>query len=348
MSVEKKPFGVLPDGRAVELYTLKNSSGTTVETMPYGCRLVKILTPDRNGLWGDIVIGHNTFEEYLSDVHGSLIGRFANRIGGASFTIDGKEYPLLKNDGENCLHGGSVGFAHILWEVAEVHNTDEPSIVFTYTSPDGESGFPGNLQLCVTYTLSADNSLILDYQAECDKETPLNLTNHAYFNLCGDPGILPLHTVLQIYADEVTEVTDDLIPTGNFLKVDGTHLDFRVPKIIGQDLFCRDPLMQKCGGYDHNFVISGTGMRKAAEAWDSGSGRVMECFTDMPGMQLYTANSMPEDARNKGGAPMQAHNSFCLETQFYPDSVHHANFPYENLKPGKKFHSQTVYRFSVR
>lgn len=348
MSLEKKPFGTLPDGRPVEMYVMKNAAGMTVEVIPYGCRLVRILTPDRAGRLGDVVIGHDTFPEYMEDVHGSVIGRFANRIGGATFTIDGKEYPLMKNDGENCLHGGSVGYAYVLWDVVETADGDQPSVTFSYTSPDGESGFPGTLTVKVQYVLTADNSLILDYQAETDHETPVNLTNHAYFNLSGDPSHKMLDTVLQINADEVTAVTDDLIPTGEFVKVEGTHLDFRTPKPIGQDINSPDHLMQVCGGYDHNFVISGSGMRKAAEAWEPESGRVMECFTDLPGMQLYTANSMSSQSKNKGGTPMSDHNSFCLETQFYPDSVHHENFPYENLKPGKSYHSQTVYRFSVR
>ena len=348
MSVEKRAFGTMPDGRAVDLYIMKNAAGTTVEVMPYGCRLVKILVPDRNGRLGDVVVGHDTFEEYQGDVHGSLIGRFANRIGGASFEIDGKSYSLLKNDGDNCLHGGSVNYAYVLWDVVSVSDGDEPKIVFSYTSPDGEAGFPGTVAMTVTYVLSADNSLVLDYQAETDGETPLNLTNHAYFNLTGDPSRKMLNTVLQINAEQVTAVSDDLIPNGEFLPVAGTHLDFRTPKTIGQDIFADEHLMKICGGYDHNFVISGTGMRKAAEAWDPESGRVMECFTDLPGMQLYTANSMSAESLNKGGVPMHDHNSFCLETQFYPDSVHHENFPYENLKPGKSYHSQTVYRFSVR
>ena len=348
MSIEKKVFGTLPDGREVDLYILKNAAGFTVEVIPYGCRLAKVLAPDRNGRFGDVVIGHDTLEGYLYDVHGSLIGRVANRIGGASFTIGEKEYHLLKNDGENCLHGGSVNYGHVLWNVAATKDGDEPSITFTYVSPDGESGFPGTVEMTVTYFVTADNSLVLDYQATTDAETPLNLTNHAYFNLSGDHSHKMLDTVLQINANMVTAVSDDLIPTGEFMDVAGTHLDFRAPKTIGQDIFCDDHLMQVCGGYDHNFVISGTGMRKAAEAWEPACGRVMECFTDLPGMQLYTANSMPRDVLGKNGVPMMEHNSFCLETQYYPDSVHHANFPYENLKPGQKFHSQTVYRFSVR
>ena len=348
MSIEKKTFGVLPDGRAVELYTIQNRGGMILEVIPYGCRMVRLLVPGRNGQLGDVILGHDTLEEYFSDFQGALIGRFANRIAGAAFTIDGQEYPLLQNDGAICLHGGSVGFANVLWEVGSFRDEDDPSITFTYTSPHGESGFPGKVRLQVTYVLAENGSLLLDYQAESDRETPLNLTNHSYFNLSGDPSQNIFNTVLQINADQVTAVTDDLIPTGELLDVTGTHLDFRTPKPIGQDIFCQDHLMQVCGGYDHNYVIHGSGMRKAAEAWEPASGRVMECFTDLPGMQLYTANRMSGEEKGKGGVPMKDHNSFCLETQFYPDSVHHANFPYENLKPGEKFHSQTVYRFSVR
>lgn len=348
MHIEKKPFGTLPDGQTVDLYTMQNRSGMTLEVIPYGCRIVRLMTPDRSGKPGDVILGHDTLPEYFHDYHGAVIGRFANRIGGASFTIDGTEYPLLKNDGENCLHGGAVGFANVLWKVESVSEEEEPSITFSYTSCDGESGFPGTMHVKVTYLVTGDNALLIKYYAETDKETPVNLTNHSYFNLSGDPTRTVLDTALQINADKVTAVSDDLIPTGELTDVTGSPLDFRTPKTIGQDIRAQDHLMQLCGGYDHNYVLSGSGMRKVAEAWEPGSGRVIECFTDLPGMQLYTANHMPSDEMTKGGIPMQDHNAFCLETQFYPDSVHHENFPYENLKPGKPLCTKTVYRFSVR
>ncbi len=315
MHIEKKPFGTLPDGQTVDLYTMQNRSGMTLEVIPYGCRIVRLMTPDRSGKPGDVILGHDTLPEYFHDYHGAVIGRFANRIGGASFTIDGTEYPLLKNDGENCLHGGAVGFANVLWKVESVSEEEEPSITFSYTSCDGESGFPGTMHVKVTYLVTGDNALLIKYYAETDKETPVNLTNHSYFNLSGDPTRTVLDTALQINADKVTAVSDDLIPTGELTDVTGSPLDFRTPKTIGQDIRAQDHLMQLCGGYDHNYVLSGSGMRKVAVAWEPGSGRVIECFTDLPGMQLYTANHMPSDEMTKGGIPMQDHNAFCLETR---------------------------------
>lgn len=348
MSAEIRNFGTLPDGREAMLYTLKSASGMTAEITNYGCRIVRLLTPDRTGTPGDVVLGHRTLPEYFgSNFQGAFVGRYANRIGGAEFTLNGKTYPLSKNDGKNTLHGGPLGYHQVLWKLEELCEGDEPSITFSHTSQDGDEGYPGNLELTVRYTLTADQQLQMEYGALSDKETPFNPTNHSFFNLSGDPQKEVLSTMLQISAGHVTEVTDDLIPTGKLLPVSGTPLDFTSVKPLGQDMFADDHLIRHCGGFDHNFCADGEGYRKIAEAYEPGSGRVMEVFTDLPGVQLYTFNSV-SGLVGKDGKPMHPHTAFCLETQFYPDSVHHENFPFRYLQPGEKFTARTSYRFSVK
>lgn len=342
-----KPFGTLPDGRQASLYTLQNN-GMTLTVTDYGCRVVSLLVPDKSGVPGDVVLGHRTLPEYFgSNFQGSFVGRYANRIGGAAFTRNGKTYTLSKNDGENTLHGGPLGYHQVLWKVEEYSEGDTPSILFSHESPDGDEGYPGNLKLTVRYTLTADHTVQMEYTGLSDAETPFNPTNHSFFNLSGDPQKEILSTVLQISAAQVTEVTDDLIPTGKLLPVSGTPLDFTNGKPIGQDMFADDHLIQRCGGFDHNFCADGTGERKIAEAYEPESGRVMEVFTDLPGVQLYTFNSV-SGLVGKDGNPMRPHTAFCLETQFYPDSVHHENFPFTWLQPGEKFTTRTSYKFSVR
>lgn len=350
MSIEQSVFGRLPDGTAVELYTLKNSGGMTAEIMAYGCRIVKLLTPDKNGMLGNVILGHDTFEEYFKsgDVHGAVVGRFANRIGGASFEIGGKTYSLTANDGANSLHSAPGGYQDKLWHLKCSDNSDDaPSITLTYHSADGECGFPGNLDAAVTYTLSTDNALIIEYTAKSDRETPVNLTNHAYFNLSADSRKDILSNELQINSDYITEVRDDLIPTGKLSPVAGTPYDFNSAKTIGQDIRADDRLLKSCGGYDHNFVVKGEGMRKAGELYDQASGRLMMVFTDLPGIQVYTDNFKSEEKLN-GGVLHQIHHAVCLETQFFPDSVHQPEFPYSNLKPGETYRHTTTYKFAVK
>lgn len=347
MPVETKPFGVLPDGREASLYTLRRS-GMTVAVTDYGCRVVSLLVADKQGAMGDVVLGHRTLPEYFgSNFQGSFVGRYANRIGGAAFSLNGKTYPLSKNDGENTLHGGPLGYHQALWKLEELREGEEPSILFSHLSPDGDEGYPGNLKMTVRYTLTADHCLQMEYTGLSDQETPFNPTNHSFFNLSGDPQKDVLSTVLQISASQVTEVTDDLIPTGKLLAVSGTPLDFTAGKPLGQDMFADDHLIRLCGGFDHNFCADGSGERKIAKAYEPESGRAMEVFTDLPGVQLYTFNSV-SGLVGKDGKPMQPHTAFCLETQFYPDSVHHENFPFAYLQPGEKFTTRTSYKFSVQ
>lgn len=342
----------MPDQTQIELYTLKNCSGMTAEIMTYGARIVKLITPDKNGTPGDVVLGHDTFEQYLApgDVFGSVVGRFANRIGGASFEIDGKVFPLTANENGNSLHSAPGGFQDKVWRVKCSDNSDDaPSITLSYSSPDGECGFPGNVDVTVCYTLTTDNALILEYTAKTDHETPLNLTNHTFFNISGNLKQDILSNVLQLNADFITAVDDELIPSGELTPVAGTPYDFNQPKTIGQDIRANDPMLRKCGGYDHNFVISGpAGMKKAGEIYDQVSGRAMLFFTDLPGIQLYTGNAFGKDSVGKGGILHVPHHAFCLETQFFPDSVHHSEFPYANLKPGVTFKTTTIYKFEIR
>ena len=349
MSIEKRIFGELSDGRQVDAYLLKNGSGMSAEFLTYGCRIAKLCTPDREGKAANVVLGHDTLAEYEGDVLGAAIGRFGNRIGGAEFQIGGKTYLLAKNDGENSLHSAPGGFQDRVWSVKSSNPDDDaPSITFAYRSPDGECGFPGNVDCTITYTLSTDNALIIGYTAQTDAETPVNLTNHSYFNITGDANRDILSVEMQIFADQTTEVTPGLIPTGKLLPVEGTPLDFRKPKAIGQDIGYPDALLKSCGGYDHNYVLNGgTGMKKAAELHDPFSGRTMLVFTDLPGVQIYTSNGFAPGTFANGGIALQAHHAVCLETQFFPDSVHHGNFPYENLKPGKPFETTTIYKFVV-
>lgn len=347
MAVEIKRFGNLPDGREVHAYTL-TSGGLTVTVSDYGCRVLSLLAPDRDGKPGDVVLGHNTLEEYFGkNYQGATIGRFGNRIGGAKFHVDGQDFTLAKNDGENSLHGGPGGFHQALW-AAEVCDGEEPGVTFTLESPDGEEGFPGNLKTSVTYQLDGQGGLEITYKAASDKTTPYNPTNHSFFNLSGDPDKDVLGTSLTINAQQVTAVSDGLIPTGGFIQVAGGPLDFRTPKPLGQDMFADDHLIKLCAGFDHNFCTDGSGYRKIAEAYEPDSGRVMEVFTDMPGVQLYTFNIPDEGLVGKNGQPMKPHTAFCLETQCYPDSVHHEHFPGGWLEKGVEFVSKTAYKFSVK
>lgn len=348
MSIEKSVFGKLPDGREAACYTLKNAAGMTLAVTPYGCRILQLLVPDKAGQLGDVVLGHRTLEEYFgANYQGTFVGRYANRIGGASFTLGGKTYTLAKNDGENTLHGGPGGYHQVLWD-AQPQDGDEPSIVFTHESPDGDEGYPGNLKMTVTYTLKKDNTLALRYDAVCDQETPFNPTNHSFFNLTGNPQETVLGTYLTLNAKETTTVADDLIPDGGIASVVGGPLDFTTAKKLGDDMFADDHLIQLNGGFDHNFCVEGEGFRKHAEAYEPESGRVMEVWSDLPGVQLYTFNKPDAGLVGKDGKPMVAHSALCLETQFYPDSVHHENFPFQYLQPGQPFTTTTEYRFSVK
>ena len=351
MSLEQTEFGRLSDGRAVEKITLKNGGGLTGEFLAYGCRIAKLFVPGRDGRAESVVLGHDTAAEYEkpSDVLGAAIGRYANRIAGGEFRVGEKTYFLAKNDGDNTLHSAPAGFQNRLWDVKESGGGDEPFVTFSLESPDGDGGFPGNLAAEITYTLTADNALRIEYRAQSDAETPLNLTNHSYFNLTGSAENDILGEELQIFADGITEADESLIPTGKILPVEGTPYDFRVPKPVGRDIGAPDPLLRSCGGYDVNYVLSGAGgLQKAAELYDPASGRRMEVLTDLPGVQFYSANGFSTGMLGCGGIPLRAHHALCLETQYFPDSLHRPEFPYRNLIPGVSYRSATMYRFGIR
>ena len=343
MSIQIKDFGKTTAGQPVKVGILANDT-IEVHILSYGATIQQLLVPDRKGNKVDVVLGYPTVQDYELNTCflGAVVGRYANRIGGAEFTLNGKTYTLAKNDGNNTLHGGPGGYHQVLWD-AQAQDGDEPSITFTHTSPDGDEGYPGTLQMTVTYTLKKDNTLALRYDAVCDQETPFNPTNHSFFNLSGDPQKDVLGTYLTINSKASTAVSDDLIPTGEIVSIVGGPLDFTSPKKLGDDMFAEDHLIQLNGGFDHNFCVEGEGFRKHAEAYEPESGRVMEVWSDLPGVQLFTFNKPDDGLVGKDGKPMQPHTALCLETQFYPDSVHHENFPFQYLQPGVPFSTTTEY-----
>jgi len=351
MSIEKKTVGRLAGGGVVTSYVLRNKNGMEAVIMTYGCRLARLYVPDRYGKPENVVLGHRTLSEYEKgeDVFGAVIGRFANRIAKAEVEVGGAVYRMNKNDGENSLHSAPGGYQSKNWRAVSREESCGSQEVTFYYFDRGESRLPGCVKVYVTYRLTDGNELSISYEAETDAETPFNPTNHSYFNITGSEGksICPLEA--KIYADYITEAGSGLIPTGKLMPVGGTPYDFSTYKAIGGGISADEYLLKACGGYDVNYVLKGTygRVRKAAEIADKESGRVLQVFTDMPGMQLYTANSFPAGTLGVGGKPLKPHCAVCLETQFFPDSVHHPSFPYENLKPGNRFRSETVYRFSA-
>jgi aldose 1-epimerase len=349
--VQKKSFGTR-EGRPVNLYTLTNSHGVEVRAMNYGGIILSIRVPDRKGQLADIVLGHETFEGYIPNPPflGAIVGRYANRIANGTFTLDGKTYTLPKNDGPNTLHGGVTRtFDKVVWD-DEPLNSKEPGVRFTYLSKDGEEGFPGNLTAKVSYTLTDDNELVIDYEATTDKATPINLSQHSYFNLAGEGSGDILNTELMLNADRFTPVDKNLIPTGELRAVKGTPFDFTTSTRIGARI--EDPYDQMVlgHGYDHNFIINrkGGGLELAARAYEPTSGRVLEVLTTQPAVQFYTGNFLDGTVTGKQGHVYKRRNAFCLETQHYPDSPNHPDFPSTILKPGQTFHEKTVFKFSAK
>ena len=351
--VDKAPFGKMPDGREVFIYTLKNRSGVEARITNYGGILKSLLVPDGNGALADVVLGYDSLSEYLTHNNpyfGALIGRYGNRIGKGKFTLNGREYTLETNNGANHLHGGIKGFDKVLWDAKERLVKDTPSLELTYLSKDEEGGYPGNLSVRVTYTLTNANELKIDYHATTDKPTIVNLTHHSYFNLAGAGSGDILGEELTINADRFTPVDSGLIPTGELRSVRGTPMDFRKPTAIGTRINEADEQIRFAGGYDHNFVLSrkGKGLQLAARVFDKGSGRVMEVWTDQPGLQFYSGNFLDGTNIGKGGVAYKHRYGFCLETQHFPDSPNHPGFPSTVLNPGQTFSSETIYRFSIR
>ena len=352
-SVAQAPFGVLPDGGKVSLYTLTNSSGAEVRIINYGAIVVSLKVPDRAGKLRDVVLGYDDLAGYVQDKAflGAIVGRYANRIAAGRFTLDGKTYQLDLNNGLHHLHGGAQGFYKKLWKAEKVAGKGGPGVKLTYVSKDGEGGYPGQVTLTVTYTLTADNALRIDYLGTTDKPTLLNPTHHSYFNLSGDPTQTILDETLTIDADQTTAVGAGLIPTGKLADVAGTPLDFRQPTRIGARIDAGDEQLVLGKGYDHNWVLRrnqhGGGVNKAAEVFDARSGIVMQVFTDQPGLQFYSGNFLDGTIHGKQGVVYQRRTALCLEAQLFPDAPNHPSFPSAVLRPGHRYKQTTIYRFST-
>lgn len=349
--VRKEVFGKTSGGETVELYTLKNSKGMEARIINYGGIIVSLKVPDRSGKFDDVVLGFESLEGYLKEhpYFGALIGRYGNRIGKGQFTLNGVIYKLARNNGENHLHGGLKGFDKVLWKARELAGKQGAAIELSYLSKDGEEGYPGNLSATVTYTVTEANELRIDYLATTDKDTVVNLTNHAYFNLAGQGEGDILGHRMMIAADRFTPVDAGLIPTGELLSVAGTPLDFRQPHAIGERIGADHPQLKFGQGYDHNFVLNGAAgtLRLAARVTEPKSGRVMEVLTTEPGVQFYSGNFLDGTLRGKAGKVYKHRYGFCLETQHFPDSPNKPNFPTAVLKPGARYQTWTVYRFSA-
>lgn len=343
-------FGKTLDGVPVQIYTLTNKNGLEARITNYGGIVVSLQAPDRNGAMADVILGFDTLPGYLtspSPYFGALVGRYGNRIGHARFTLDGVEYKLAANNGQNSLHGGLHGFNKAIWTPREL---PDGGLKLTYLSKDGEEGYPGNLKVIVTYRLTDANELKIDYAATTDKDTVLNLTNHAYFNLKGAGNGDILGHIVTLNADRFTPVDAGLIPTGELRVVSGTPFDFRKATAVGARIEQNDEQLKLGKGYDHNWVLSkdGAAPSLAARVEEPSSGRVLEAFTDQPGVQFYTGNSLDGSIKGKGGKPYGRFSGLCLETQHFPDSPNKPGFPSTVLKPGQGFHSTTIYRLTTK
>ena len=337
----------------IKLYTLKNKAGTTVKITNYGATVTSIVTADRDGKLADIALGYNDVSGYMNAVDkpyfGAVVGRYGNRIAKGKFSIDGKEYTLATNNGENHLHGGVIGFDKVVWDAAVVSGN---AVKFSYLAKDGEEGYPGNLQIAVTYTLTEQNELKIDYLATTDKKTPVNLTNHTYFNLKGEGEGTILDHELMLNATATTPVDIGLIPTGEIRSVKGTPFDFTTAKAIGRDVGQKDQQLEYGLGYDHNWVLDKGGkdgqMTLAATVYEPTSGRFMEVFTEEPGIQFYCGNFLAGNLKGKAGKTYVNRGGFCLETQHYPDSPNQPDFPSTLLAPGEEYKTTTLYKFSSK
>jgi aldose 1-epimerase len=347
--VERARFGALPDGRAVDVITLRNGGGTTLRAITWGGAITALMTRDRNGTLGDIVLGFDTLEAYLGDssYFGAIIGRYGNRIANGRFSLDGVEYELARNNGPNHLHGGLRGFDKVLWKARTFERDDAGGVALSYVSADGEEGYPGELDATVMYTLDDRDELTVEYSATTSAPTVVNLTQHSYFNL-GQLGTDVLAHELTIDADAMIPVNAELIPTGEIAPVMETAFDFRSATPIGARIEAPDPQLVAAGGYDHTFVLGGSGvLRRAAFAREPVSGRTMEVATTEPGVQLYSGNFLTGLTQGKGGVVYPKRGGFCLETQHFPDSPNQPRFPTTVLRRGERYQSRTVFRFGA-
>ena len=348
MSVSERKFGILQTGETVKIFHLENKSGAYAEVTDFGAILVKVCVPDKDGTLTDVVLGYDDLASYEVNgcFFGSTIGRNGNRIGGAKFSVNGKEVVLAQNENDNNLHSGPDGFEKKLWKVAEISD-DKNSVIFNRISPDGENGFPGEFDVSVKYEFTEDNELRIHYQGICDEPTVANMTNHSYFNLAGHASGTIDNQILQINSEFYTPNDSECMPTGEVLSVMGTPFDFRAPKPIGQDINADFEQIEMFGGYDHNFAISGRGYRLCAIAKCLENGITMEVYTDKPGVQLYTSNGLPEGIY-KEGAKYSTHQAFCLETQYFPNGMKNSHFIAPILKVGDEYNFTTEYKFIVK
>lgn len=349
MGITRSDFGKTQDGKAVELYTLTNKDGLIAKVSTFGALLTEMHVPDRDGKVGNIVLGFDNLDAYLAGhpFFGATAGRYANRIAKGKFALDGKEYALKTNNGPNHLHGGEKGFDKVVWTAKPLESREGPAVELTYRSADGEEGYPGNLDISVTYTLTHGNELRFDYKATTDKPTVVNPTNHSYWNLAGEGSGNVLFHLLTIVADKYTPVDETSIPTGELKAVEGTPFDFRKATPVGARI---EQLDNKPQGYDHNFVLNHAAGRLglAAKLEDPKTGRVMEVWTTEPGVHLYTGNYLDGTVKGRDGKPYEKHAALCLETQHFPDSPNREAFPSTRLNPGAAFTSRTSHKFSVK
>jgi aldose 1-epimerase len=349
-SLTREPFGVAPGGRAVELVTLTNAHGVELRAMSYGATIVSLKVADRNGTLGDVVLGYDSLAGYVasSPYFGAVVGRYGNRIAQGKFTVDGHEFSLAVNNGRNALHGGLRGFDKVVWSTDTSHTPEGARVTFRYVSADGEEGYPGTLTASVSYTLTDANQVQIAYEAHTDKATPVNLTQHSYFNLAGRGDILGHE--LTIAADRYTPVDSTLIPTGELASVAGTPFDFTTMHTIGERIGADHQQLAFGGGYDHNFVLTraDTGLSLAAVLRDATSGRTLDVRTTEPGIQFYSGNFLDGTLTGKRGVVYERRTGLCLETQHFPDSPNHAAFPSTLLRPGDVYRSRTVWTFGVQ
>ncbi|MBF0279357.1 MAG: galactose mutarotase [SAR324 cluster bacterium] len=349
MSLDRKIYGKTPDGDSVFLFTLTNANKLEAKITNYGGILVSLMVPDREGKLEDIVLGFDTFAEYLKKnrYFGAIVGRYCNRIANGKFSIDGVEYSCSKNEGENQLHGGVRGFDKVVWDVNEISGSQGDGLVLTYLSKNGEEGYPGNLSVSVTYLLTNQNELRIEYSAKTDQTTVLNLTQHSYFNLSGERLEDVRGCDLMLNADHFTPVNESLIPTGEIRTVRGTVMDFTHSVKIAENAEKGDSSLLSQGGYDHNWVLNNPDGKLilAARTIEPSSGRGMEVHTTEPGLQFYTGNFLDGSLIGKGGKAYQKHAGYCFETQHFPDSPNHSNFPTTLLKPDDSYTQSTIFRF---
>lgn len=348
--ITSSPFGTMPDGTPITMYQLRNQNGATASIINYGGIVVSLRVPDRDGNFGDVVLGYDTLAEYLkeSPYFGCLIGRYGNRIANGKFTLLGQEYTLAQNNGPNSLHGGLKGFDKRVWQATTYQTKLGPALELTYVSPDGEEGYPGTLTVKAVYTLTQDNALRLDFTATTDKATVVNLTQHSYFNLAGQGDILGHEVYLN--AREYTPVDSTLIPTGEIAPVAGTPFDFNTPTTIGARINQDNEQLKFGGGYDHNWVINKKPGKLGLQArvYEPTTGRVLEVLSTEPGLQFYTGNFLDGTLTGKGGWVYAHRNAFCMEPQHYPDSPNQPHFPSTALFPGETYQNTIIYRFSTK